>query len=181
MCGLTWDEMMRDLQRWGWLMFRPPLVFLTFLLLVPGWQATAQDVYAYPNQGQSQQQQEQDQFQCYSWSKQQSGFDPMQAPTTSSPAPRNESTGPGVLGGAAGGAGLGAIGGAIAGDTGKGAAIGAITGGVLGGVRSRKQNKRNQQARQDWERQQTAQYQNARGNYNRAYSACMQARGYTIN
>lgn len=156
-------------------------VALAIFLFVPGGQALAQDVYAYPNKGQSQQQQEQDQFQCYSWAKQQAGFDPMQAPTASSPAPRDESTGPGVLGGAAGGAGLGAVGGLIAGNAGKGAAIGAVTGGVLGGVRSRNQNRRNQQARNDWEQQQNAQYQNARGNYNRAYSACMEARGYTIS
>ena len=155
--------------------------FLATLLLTAAGTAAAQDVYAYPSKGQSRQQQEQDQFQCYNWAKQQTGFDPMQVPRASSPPPQQQSTGPGVLGGAAGGAALGAIGGAIAGDAGKGAAIGAATGGVFGGVRSRQRSRQNQQARQQWEQQQAAQYQQARGNYNRAYSACMQSRGYTIN
>ena len=77
---------------------------------------------------------------------QQSGFDPKQTPTASSPPPQQESTGPG-----------------------------------LGGVRSQRQNRRNQQARQDWERQQAAQYQNARNGYNRAFAACIEARGYSIS
>ena len=162
-------------------MLRMGLVLVTLVCLVTGGKVMAQDVFAYPNQGQSKEQQDKDNYECYSWAKQQSNFDPMQVPTASSPPPREESTGPGMLGGAAGGAGLGAVGGLIAGDAGKGAAIGAISGGVLGGVRSRNQTKRNQEARQDWERQQAAQYQNARSQYNRAFSACMQARGYTIS
>lgn len=144
--------------------------------------ALAQDVYAYPNQGQSQEQQQKDQFECFQWSKQQSGFDPMAVPTTSAPAPQDQSTGPGLLGGAAIGGGAGAIGGAIAGGSaGKGAAIGAGIGGLLGGLKSSSSKKKNKKAHQDWERQQTAQYQQARNNYNRAYSACMTARGYTIS
>jgi hypothetical protein len=125
--------------------------------------ALAQDVYAYPNQGQSQEQQEKDQFECFNWSKQQSGFDPMAVPTTSAPVPQDQATGPGLLGGAAIGGGAGAIGGAVLGG---GAGKGALLGAGLG---------------KDWERQQTAQYQQARNNYNRAYSGCMTARGYTIS
>jgi predicted lipid-binding transport protein (Tim44 family) len=142
----------------------------------------AQDVYAYPNKGQSQEQQQKDQFECFNWSKQQSGFDPMVAPTANAPPPQGQSTGPGLLGGAAVGAGAGAIGGAISGgNAGKGAAIGAGIGGLLGGLRSNSQKNKNQQARQDWERQQANQYQQQRNNYNRAYSACMSARDYTIS
>jgi hypothetical protein len=151
------------------------------MLVAPSAAPLAQDVYAYPNQGQSQEQQDKDQFECFNWSKQQSGFDPMAVPTASAPPPQDQSTGPGLLGGAAVGAGAGAIGGAIGGNTGKGAAIGAAAGGLLGGLRSNRQKNSNQQARQDWERQQAAQYQQARNNYNRAYSACMTARGYTIS
>jgi hypothetical protein len=152
------------------------------LLAAPSAAPLAQEVFAYPNQGQSQEQQQKDQFECYNWAKQQSGFDPMQTPTASAPPPQSESTGPGLLGGAAVGAGAGAIGGAIAGGhAGKGAAIGAGIGGLFGGLRSNSQKNRNQQAHQDWERQQAAQYQQSRNNYNRAYSACMSARGYTIN
>ncbi len=157
------------------------LSFVMAMLVAPSAAPLAQDVYAYPNQGQSQEQQDKDQFECFNWSKQQSGFDPMAVPTASAPPPQDQSTGPGLLGGAAVGAGAGAIGGAIGGNTGKGAAIGAAAGGLLGGLRSNRQKNSNQQARQDWERQQAAQYQQARNNYNRAYSACMTARGYTIS
>ena len=157
------------------------LSFVMAMLVAPSAAPLAQDVYAYPNQGQSQEQQDKDQFECFNWSKQQSGFDPMAVPTASAPPPQDQSTGPGLLGGAAVGAGAGAIGGAIGGNTGKGAAIGAAAGGLLGGLRSNRQKNNNQQARQDWERQQAAQYQQARNNYNRAYSACMTARGYTIS
>ena len=151
------------------------------MLAAPAAAPLAQDVYAYPNQGQSQEQQEKDQFECFNWAKQQSGFDPMAAPTTSAPPPQEQGTGPGLLGGAAIGGGAGAIGGAIAGSAGKGAAIGAGIGGLLGGLTSSHRNKENKKARQDWERQQTNQYQANRNNYNRAYTACMTARGYTIS
>ena len=80
------------------------------------------------------------------------------------------------------GAGAGAIGGAISGgNAGKGAAIGAGIGGLLGGLRSNSQKNKNKKAQQDWQRQQAGQYQQARNNYNRAYSACMSARDYTIS
>jgi predicted lipid-binding transport protein (Tim44 family) len=144
--------------------------------------AVAQDVFAYPNQGQSQEQQDKDNYECFAWAKQQSGFDPMKVPVASAPPPQEQSQGPGMLGGAAVGAGAGAIGGAIVGGkAGTGAAIGAATGGLLGGLKSSRTQKNNKQARSNWERQQAAQYQQGRNNYNRAYSACMSGRGYTIN
>ncbi len=104
----------------------------------------------------------------------------MRTPQATAPPPQEQSTGPGLLGGAAVGAGAGAIGGAIGGNAGRGAAIGAVAGGLLGGLRSRNQTNRNQQARQDWEGQQVAQYQQGRNDFNRAFSACMTGRGYTI-
>jgi len=152
------------------------------LLVAPSAAPLAQDLYAYPNQGQSQEQQDKDQYECFNWSKQQSGFDPMAMPTASAPAPSNKSTGPGLLGGAAIGGGAGAIGGAITGGSaGKGALIGAGLGGLLGGLTSNSQKNKNQQKHKDWERQQAGQYQQGRSNYNRAYSACMTGRGYTVS
>jgi uncharacterized protein YcfJ len=85
-----------------------------------------------------------------------------------------------LVGGAALGAGAGLVGGAIGGNVGRGAAIGAAAGGILGGFRSRNQNNRNQEARQDWEHQQVSQYQQGRNDFNRAFTACMSGRGYTI-
>ena len=134
------------------------------LLLAP---AVVSDVYIYPNAGQNNEQMEKDKYDCYIWAKQQTGFDPMQAPTASSPPP-DQTTEGGVVGGAAKGAALGAIGGAIAGDAGKGAAIGAGTGAAMGGMRRRSSQ------------QQKAQYEASRNEYNRAYGACLEGRDYTV-
>ena len=146
------------------------------LLVAP---TVASDLYIYPNEGQSKEQMEKDKYDCYSWAKQQTGFDPMQAPTTSSPPPQQTTSG-GAVGGAARGAALGAIGGAIAGDAGKGAAIGAATGGAMGGMRRRSSHRQNEQEQAQWEQQQQAQYEASRNEYNRAYGACLQGRDYTV-
>ena len=146
------------------------------LLVAP---AVASDLYIYPNKGQSNEQMEKDKYDCYNWAKQQTGFDPMQAPTASSPPP-DQTTSGGVVSGAAKGAALGAIGGAIAGDAGKGAAIGAGTGAALGGMRRRSSTRQNEQEQAQWEQQQKAQYDASRNEYNRAYGACLQGRDYTV-
>src|SRR5690348_12976883 len=81
------------------------------------------EVFIYPKQGQSQEMFQRDQFECHTWAKQQTGFDPSQPQVAASP-----STAPpagGAVRGGARGAAVGAIGGAIGGDAGKGAAIGA--------------------------------------------------------
>jgi len=90
----------------------------------------------------------------------------------------------GAAGVAAGGAAIGAI----AGDAGKGAAIGATVGAVAG---RRKQRTKEEQAKQQ-AAQQTAQAQqntqaqaqaqqaNASDTFKRSFSACMDARGYSV-
>jgi predicted lipid-binding transport protein (Tim44 family) len=133
----------------------------------------AQEPYVYPSKGQSKDQTEKDKYACYQWAKGQTGFDPMQQPTASAPPPQQKG---GVVKGAAGGAALGAIGGAIAGDAGKGAAIGAATGGVIGGVRRNRSNKEQEQYAQ----QQAAEYNQKRSEYNRAWGACLEGKGYTV-
>jgi hypothetical protein len=117
---------------------------------------------------------EQDRFSCYQWAKGQTGFDPMQAPTAAAPSPEEKQGG--VLRGAAGGAAAGAAIGAIAGDAGTGAAIGAASGGMIGGARRH----RGEQAQQEAAQQQTAAYEEQRTTYNRAWSACMEGKGYTV-
>lgn len=142
----------------------------------------AQDFFVYPANGQSQEQTEQDKFQCYNWAKNESGFDPMALPTASSPPPRSDTPqGTGVGGGAVRGAAAGAIIGQIAdGKAGEGAAIGAIAGGLFGGARRSRQHQSDQAQRQQWEQQQANQYAQARSQYNRAYVACLEARGYSV-
>ena len=142
--------------------------------------AFGQELIVYPGKGQSKQQQEKDQFECYTWAKGQTGFDPMAPPTATAPPPAKEAPVGGVGRGAARGAVGGVAVGAIAGDAGKGAAIGAASGALIGGMRRRDQVAREEQKQDQWAQEQTANYQQGRSNYNRAYSACLDGRGYTV-
>jgi hypothetical protein len=149
--------------------------------------------YVYPARGQSPQQEESDKGQCYGWAVQQSGFNPANPQVATPPPPPSYYPQPqapqgGLFRGAFGGAALGAVGGAIGGDAGKGAAIGAGVGGLFGMMRRHRYMEEQQQMQQQqWQQQQSymSQEQNAlargRGNYERAFSACMTARGYTVN
>ena len=135
--------------------------------------STAQaELYVFPAKGQSAEQTEADKFSCYGWAKTQSGYDPMNPPQVQGAS----RSGPSALGGAARGAAGGAIIGAIAGDAGKGAAIGAAAGGIGRGFMNR--NEKNQQQAQ--QQQQASQIGNMRNNYNRAYSVCLEGKGYTV-
>ena len=163
--------------------------YFLFALLLVGLMsgpALAQDLIIYPAKGQSQDQMEKDKFECYTWAKGQTGFDPMEMPTaTSAPPPKQatSSTAGGVVKGGVGGGLLGAGVGAIAGGSKgarKGAAIGAVSGGAIGGVRSSSQQKRDEEARKRWEQEQVAAYTQKRNAYNRAYAACLEGRGYTV-
>jgi hypothetical protein len=143
--------------------------------------ASASDFFVYPTKGQSPEQQEKDEFECYSWAKKQTNFDPMNVPTASSPPPEQQKQKGGVGKGALGGAAAGAIIGEIAdGKAGEGAAIGAIAGGLFGGMRRRNQTQEQQEERDQWEQQQVSQYAQQRNNYNRAYVACLEGKGYNV-
>ena len=142
-------------------------VFVTVCTTVP---VLAQNLIIYPAKGQSQEQMEKDKFDCYSWAKQQTGVDPMVASTApQQPSAGKDSTLRGAARGAAVGAGIGAIAG---GDAGKGAAVGA----AFGGLRGHRQKREAEQVQQ----QQTAQTNQRINEYNRAYSACLEAKGYTV-
>ncbi|HAM49509.1 MAG TPA: hypothetical protein DCP92_01975 [Nitrospiraceae bacterium] len=128
----------------------------------------------YPAKGQSDKQMEKDKYDCYTWAKKQTGFDPMQAqqaPPPSSKGPTGE-----VVKGAAVGAVGGVAIGAIAGNAGKGAAIGAASGALIGGVRKHKK----QQQQEESQQQQAAAVAAGRSEYNRAFGACLEGRGYTV-
>lgn len=124
----------------------------------------AQEPVVFPAKGQSNDKMETDKYACYQWAKGQTGVDPMQGATASS-----ASTTEGAGRTAAKGAALGAVGGAIGGNAGKGAAIGAATGGIIGGARKRQSQK-----------QQEASAQGSKAEYNRAWGACMEGKGYTV-
>ena len=153
------------------------MVFLLALVARIYW---GQDFYIFPNEGQSNEQVEKDKFECYQWAKNQTGFDPMEQPRATEAPPAEEAPQGGVVSGAARGALVGVAAGAIAGDAGKGAAIGAASGGLLGGMRRSDQVRRQEHQREQWAQQQAAQYQQRRNEYNRAYSACLEGKGYTV-
>jgi hypothetical protein len=154
------------------------IALLAALIVAPS--VFAQDPFIYPDKGQSAEQQEKDKRECYSWAKGQTGFDPMQVPTATTAPPQQGGQQSNAVRGAAGGALVGVTAGAIAGDAGKGAAIGAASGALIGGMRRRDQQRQQQQAEQQWAQQETANYANQRNNYNRAYGACLEGRGYTV-
>ena len=155
------------------------IVFLMLAILVSG-PVWAQEMIIYPAKGQSQDQLDKDKFECYNWAKKQTNFDPMEQPKATQAPPKKEAEQGGVVRGAARGGLVGVAAGAIAGDAGKGAAIGAASGALIGGMRRNDQKRREEQADQQWAQEQTAQYQQRRRNYNRAYGACLEGRGYTV-
>jgi len=107
----------------------------------------------------------------------------MKTPTTTSgpPAKEKEVWGAGKTG-VAGGATGAVVGGLAKGRKGavRGGLIGAGAGALIGGVRSSNQRKQEQQKRKDWERKETNNYVHARNEYNRAFGACMEGRGYSV-
>jgi hypothetical protein len=152
------------------------LAIAVFVICITATGATPQNSrpYVYPSKGQTKEQQDRDKYECNQWAVSQSGFDPSNPSPTSTNAQQPEGR---AGGGAARGAAVGAVGGAIGGDPGAGAAHGAARGGVIGAIRRRR--KRNE-AEQEQERAKTASA-NGLESYNRAFSACLQGRGYAVN
>lgn len=136
--------------------------------------AAAVEPIIYPAKGQSESRMNKDKSECESWAVKQTGS------STQAAAPQEESSsgpkGERVRGGARGAAGGAAIG-AIAGDAGKGAAIGATAGAMRGGMKQREERREEKSSKQQAAAQQE---QQAKDTYTRAYSACLEGRGYTV-
>ena len=146
------------------------------LMIACCWAGTAlADLYVYPKEGQSAEQTDKDKYECYNWARNDSGFDPMAAPKTTSAAPGGQTKSGTMVMGGLGGAALGGI---LGGK--KGAGRGAVAGGLVGGVHQHQHNKQVDSERQQWEQQESANYSNNRNNYNRAYAACLEGRGYSV-
>ena len=152
---------------------------LCFVVLVTA-PALAQDFYIFPNKGQGSEQMEKDKYECYSWAKGQTGFDPMQIPTVTAPPPKQQAPQGGVVRGAARGAAVGAAVGSLSGEMGEGAKKGAVAGGLIGGMRRRSQVRHQKQAEQQWAQEQANAYAQKRNGYNRAYTACLEGKDYTV-
>jgi hypothetical protein len=154
------------------------------LALLAASPVVAQDVFFYPAKGQTPEQLDKDKFECYSWAKGQTGFDPMTpapTPDTSGVEAAQQAKQGSAVRGAARGAAVGAVGGAIGGDAGKGAGVGAGVGAVGGRRRANKREDAAQaSAKSDYEARLSA-YNEQRGRWQRAASACMEGRGYSVN
>ena len=160
---------------------RAAALVAALMLITEAW---GQQVIVYPAKGQSQQQQNVDTADCQLWAKQNTGVDPVVVAQqmANQPPPQQQQQQQGnVARGALRGAAVGGILGGIGGRGGEGAAVGA----VVGGVRARRNEQAQQEAQQQqYAQQQQAQQQQAGGaiaTFNRAFAACMQGRGYTIN
>jgi hypothetical protein len=156
-------------------------------------------MFAYPKNKQGSDQQLRDEYDCYTQVQQQTGIN-AEAPPPSAPSAAEvqaaqqqaAANAPEAQGGRARGAAKGAAGGAviggIAGDAGTGAAIGAVAGTVRGGRKQREANASSkQQASQSASAQMQQQYAQAKAAYSkqmdtfkRGFSACMDARGYSV-
>ena len=93
--------------------------------------ASSMGIFIYPAKDQSTEQQSKDDYECFTFAKGQTGYDPMNPPQIEAQEP-NQQPGGSRLRGAARGAAAGAIIGEIADDdAGKGAAVGATLGTVI--------------------------------------------------
>ena len=135
--------------------------------------AAALGVYVYPKNNQSKTQQSKDEGECYKWAKDETGIDPTAPVQVSAPQPQKG----GAVKGAARGAAAGTAVGGIAGDTGKGAAIGAAGGAIRG---RRQQKKANIEAQNQAQANAQAQQQQNLDKFRKAFSACMEARQYSV-
>lgn len=133
-------------------------------------------LYVFPANNQDAATQEADEMACFKWAKERSGYDPMN-PTVYQGAEVDRSADGSAVGGAALGAAGGAAIGAIAGDAGQGAAIGAIVGGVRGRRSKVVGDQRQQQANDQAAAQKT---KAAADDYNKAFTVCMEGKGYTV-
>ena len=142
-------------------------------------------VYFYPTQGQSKEQQNRDQYDCYTWAVKQSGFDPGQAQLAPHQRIQVTPTAPPGSDAAAG-----AVGGAIVGsmmssrhDQGFGLVFGALTGAMLGAASDEARQQQAAQAQQQYDAKDAQRYarlEKQARDYQRAMTACLEGRGYTV-
>ena len=157
---------------------------LTALVLL-GNSAMAQSVSSslglvvYPSAKQTPDQIAKDEGECHAWARTNTGVDPANpmagvAPQQAAPPPGGPPAGGGVVRGAAKGAVIGEI---ADEDRSEFAAAGAVIGGACG-ARQRQANQA--QAQQQAQAQNQAVAQERMGLFTKAYSACMEARSYSV-
>ncbi len=150
-------------------------------------QAAEGDVYVYPAKGQSIEQTERDRYECYVWASKESGFDPSinnieQPKLVRVPVEKNAKQGAALTGTI-----IGAIAGAAIGshdrNAGQGAIIGAAAGTLIGATveqDGQRDAEANAQARATEIAADLAETEARQSNYKRAFSACLEGRGYVV-
>jgi len=128
------------------------------------------NMYVFPAKGQDKETQDKDEMDCYKWAVEQSGIDPINPPEVQADPDAGSGA---VVGTAARGAAAGAAVGAITGNAGQGAAIGATLG-AFGGVRRRSAAEAG--AEQQADQQQAAMIDS----FKKAFSACLEGKGYSV-
>ncbi len=152
--------------------------------------ASTLSVYAFPQKGQAADQQSKDEASCYDWGVQNSGNDPFELQkqsasqeeqTVQAKASAQQSKRGTGLRGAAGGAVAGAIVGEIANDdAAEGAVYGAAASAVGGRLKGRRSAKK---ATSQAEQQGRAQQQGTQeqiNNFKKAFSVCLEGKGYLV-
>lgn len=146
--------------------------------------AETDNLFIYPAANQSIDQQERDEYECYLWARSETDFDPMgQARSDDDDRvrvevaenPKENAAGLGVL--------LGAITGAVITDSSKGAIVGAGVGGIIGASSEASGQRQVEEEARASAAQLSAQMQQRNllaANYQRAFSACLEGRGYVV-
>jgi len=151
--------------------------------------STSLGVVVFPAKGQSADKQSQDEGECFTWSKSQTGFDPMNpaasAPPVQAAAPPPPPQSGQRVRGAARGAAAGAVIGEIANDdASEGAAVGAAVGAVRGGRQKRQANAQAQEQAAAQQQQAAAQQQAAIDEqaalFKKGFGACLESKGYSV-
>jgi hypothetical protein len=142
-------------------------------------------VYFYPTKGQSQEQQDRDRYECYRWAVQQTGFDPGQAQLAphqriqvTPAAPPGSDTAAGAMTGAVVGTMM-----SPRRDSGFGMVFGAITGAMIGAASDEERRRQAEQVQQQYDAidaQRYARVEKQSRDYQRAMTACLEGRGYTV-
>ncbi len=134
-------------------------------------------VYVFPNNDQNAETQNKDESDCYKWAMDQTNYDPMN-PTVATANVVDTSPDGAAVKNAARGAAAGAAIGSISGNMGKGASYGAIVGGIRGRRAKKGQDQQQQQANNAAAAAKNTEMAN---DYKKAFSTCLQAKGYTVN
>lgn len=163
------------------------LLLFTLAAAATGGVSAQDKLFVYPAAGQSAEQLEQDRYQCYRWAVDNSGVDPntLAVPNSTPVYHTNENRNNGAKGTL-----IGAVAGAAIGSssdrhhgTARGAILGATLGSIIGKGNERKGAEEARQKNRDVAYRTAAQerdYQAQLSAYNRAFSACMEARDYTV-